>query len=326
VLCDEAVLQAGVHLLFHAMPAAVAFENDGWTISICTKSGLRELRANVLIDTTGDANAVSLAGFDLVRPEVVQPATLLMHCSGYDPQALDYNALQAASEKSIAAGELKTTDISWYDNGPEAFLRRHGDNANHLRAPQAETSEGKSAAETEARRAVLRMHRFFRKQPGLEHFRVDWICSEVGIRETVTIVGKATMTAHDYESGKNYADAICYAFYQIDEHLNDGKGINQRPLGRNVLPTIPRGAMLPAGSRFLIVAGRCIAGDRETNSAIRVECPCMAMGQAAGAMAALSARTGVDPEELPLENVCALLREHGAVVPGDIKSLAEPEN
>ena len=318
-LCDEAVLDAGVELLFHAMPAAASFADHTWTVTICAKSGLEETRANVLIDTTGDANVVSLAGFDLVCPEVVQPATLQMHCSGYDAQALDYDVLKTASERSIAAGEMKTTDISWGNSGPEGSLRRHGSSANHLRAPHAETSEGKSAAEVEARRAVLRMYRFFRKQLGLEDFRVDWICSEAGIRETVTIKGKKTMRVPEYESGKLYEDAICYAFYHIDEHRNDGGGINQRLLRRDVLPTIPRGAMLPLGSGFLIVAGRCIASDRETNSAVRVECPCMAMGQAAGAMAALSARTGVDPEELPMVDVHALLREHDAVVPGDIK-------
>ena len=108
------------------------------------------------------------------------------------------------------------------------------------------------------------------------------------------------------------------AFYQIDEHLHDGNGINQRPLAQGVLPTIPRAALLPADSRFLIAAGRCVSSEREANSALRVQCPCMAMGQAAGAMAALSARTGVDPEALPLEEVFALLREYGAIVPGDL--------
>jgi hypothetical protein len=108
--------------------------------------------------------------------------------------------------------------------------------------------------------------------------------------------------------------------------LNDGKGINWRPLKRNVLPTIPRGALLPVDSRFLIAAGRCVASEREANSALRVECPCMAMGQAAGAMAVLSAQTGVDPEELPLDNVYAVLREHGAVVPGDVTIPAEPSD
>ncbi|MFA7256723.1 MAG: FAD-dependent oxidoreductase [Kiritimatiellales bacterium] len=318
-LCDEAVLDAGVHLLFHAMLAKVTFKNGRWTVGICTKSGLKEVQAKILIDATGDANAVSLAGFDVVRSEVIQPASLQTRCSGYDKETLDYTALKAASERSIAAGELKTTDISWNDSGPERLLRAQGGSSNHVRAPQAETSEGKSAAEVEARRGVLRMYRFFRKQPGLENFQIDYICSEVGIRETVTIKGKKTMKVQDYESGKAYEDSVCYAFYQIDAHLDDGKGINKRQLRRNVLPTIPRGAMLPADSRSLIVAGRCIASDQETNSAVRVQCPCMAMGQAAGAMAAISARTGVDPEELALEDVYALLREHGAIMPGDIK-------
>ena len=325
-LCDEAVLDAGVELLYHAMPARASFADGTWTVTLCTKSGLEETQATVLVDATGDANVVSLAGFDLVHPEIVQPATLQMHCSGYDLHQLDFDALKAASEEAIAAGELKTTDISWHNDGPRRLLRGHGDNANHFRAPAADTSAGKSAAEVEARRAVLRMYRFFRKQPGLENFRIDWISSEAGIRETVTIKGKATVTVEDYEAGKAHDDAVCYAFYGIDEHLHDGKGINNRPLKPNVLPTIPRGALLPAGSRFLIVAGRCVASDREANSALRVECPCMAMGQAAGAMAALSARTGVDPEELPLDDTYALLREHGAVVPGDVAIPAEPSD
>ncbi len=318
-LCDEAVLAADVELLLHAMPAAAIFENAGWTLAICGKSGLQQTRAKVLIDTTGDANLVALAGLKLVDPPTVQPATLQMHCSGYDAQALDYAALKAATIKAIRDGEKKSTDISWYDKGPEGFLRSYGNNANHVWAAQASSSAGRSAVELEARRAALRAQRFFRKQPGLENFRLDWIGSEVGIRETVTIKGKKTMTVQEYEAGKLHDDALCYSFYPIDEHRNDGQGINLRPLRRNLLPSIPRGAMLPAGSRFLIVAGRCIASDREANSAIRVQCPCMAMGQAAGAMAALSAKTGIDPEELPLQDIYALLHEHGALVPGDVK-------
>lgn len=317
-LCDETVLGSGAELLLHAMPAALSWAGERWHVGLCTKTGVRQATAKVVVDATGDANAVALAGFEVVRPAVVQPATLQMHCSGYDAATLDYAALKAAAERAIAAGELKTTDIAWHNDGPEAFLRRHGNNANHLRAPRAETSEGRTAAEVEARQAVLRMYRFCRRQPGLEQFRVDWICAEAGIRETVTIRGKSSISVADYEAGRLFPDAVCYAFYPVDEHLNDGLGINYRHLKADVLPTIPRGALLPAGSRFLLVAGRCLASDREANSALRVECPCMAMGQAAGAMAALSARTGVDPEALPLADVHALLRQHGAIVPGDV--------
>lgn len=152
----------------------------------------------------------------------------------------------------------------------------------------------------------------------MENFRVDWICPETGIRETVTIRGKQTVTVTDYESGRMFSDAVCYAFYPVDEHLNDCAGINYRGLAKNVLPVIPRGALLPAGSRFLIAAGRCVSSDREANSGLRVECPCMAMGQAAGAMASLSAAAGTDPEELPLQEIYSLLRKHGAIIPGDV--------
>lgn len=323
-LADEAVLQAGCDILFHAMPAEASFTDDAWEVRLCLKTGLCAVQAKVLIDATGDANLVALAGHEVSRSDLVQPATLSFHCSGYDCEALDFGSLKAAADQAIAAGELVSTDISWRNNGPQGLLQGHGHNSNHLRAPDAHTSEGKSRAEIEGRRALLRMYRFFRKQPGLENFRIDWVCPEVGIRETVTIKGKTTITAADYESGRLFDDALCYAFYPIDEHLNDGMGINWRALKEGVLPTIPRGALLPLGSRFLIVAGRCLASDREANSALRVECPCMAMGQAAGAMAALSARTGIDPENLPINDVRCLLREYGAIVPENRSIGAEP--
>ncbi len=316
-VADEAVLAAGADLLFHAMPATVQFIEGEWAVQVCTKTGLQPFRAKVLIDATGDANVVALAGLELIRPDIVQPATLSFKCSGYDLDALDLNALKAAAEQAVDAGELVLTDFAWGDYGPGTLLRRHGHNANHVRAPHAHSSEGRSLAEVEGRKALLRLYRFMRRQPGLENFQIDWVCPEIGIRETVTIKGKQTITVADYEAGVPYDDAVCYAFYPIDEHLNDGKGCNWRKLKDGTLPTIPRGALLPADSQFMMVAGRCLASDREANSALRVECPCMGMGQAAGVMAALSVRTGVDPEELPIKDVHALLREHGAIVPGD---------
>lgn len=63
----------------------------------------------------------------------------------------------------------------------------------------------------------------------------------------------------------------------------------------------------------------CFASDCEANSALRVECPCMAMGQASGTMAALSDRTGVNPVNLSLDDVRGMLQEHGAIVPGSLR-------
>ncbi|MFC1462407.1 FAD-dependent oxidoreductase [Verrucomicrobiota bacterium] len=318
-VCDEAAVDAGVELLFHAMPAAVRRENGRWSVDVCTKSGIRTADAKVLIDTTGDANIVELAGLEVTRHETVQPATLVMKLGNYDLDKLDMDALNAASEKAIETGEIVSTDIGWRNNGPAQFLRGRGLNSNHFRVKSAETSEGRSQAEIEGRRSMLRMYKFLKAQPGLEDLYIEWVAPECGIRETVMIKGKTTMTGEDYIAGKLYDDAVCYSFYPVDIHLNDGEGIDFRPLAQNTLPTIPRGAMLPADSSCLLVAGRCIAGDRIAQSATRVEAPCMAMGQAAGAMAALSAKTGTDPADLPMDSIHALLGEHGAVIPGDVK-------
>lgn len=46
-----------------------------------------------------------------------------------------------------------------------------------------------------------------------------------------------------------------------------------------------------------------------------VQASCMAMGQAAGVMAALSAKRNTEPEQLPLSDVLSLLKKHGAIVP-----------
>jgi hypothetical protein len=51
------------------------------------------------------------------------------------------------------------------------------------------------------------------------------------------------------------------------------------------------------------------------NSGLRVQAPCMAMGQAAGATAALAVRKKTTPLEVPLNDIKELLIKNGAIVP-----------
>lgn len=318
-LCDEAVVSAGADLLFHTLPAGLqALPDDrGWRVTLCAKGGLSERSAKVVIDCTGDANAVALAGFPVNVVDEPQPATLACRAGGYDPAALDLEAINRAFDAEVGAGRLAYTDASWNAAAPNVgpWLRSHGANASHIRHANARDSEGRTALELEARRSLLRLFRFLRKQPGLENLAVDQVAPECGVRESVTIAGKRTVSAADYTSGRRWEDAVCYSFYPIDLHQASGRGLRREPLAEGIVPTVPRGALLPLGSRFLLAAGRCIASDRLANSALRVQATCMATGQAAGAMAALSASSGVDAEDLPLAAVHQLLRDHGAIVP-----------
>ena len=316
-LCEEALQAAGVRVLYHAMVAAVEQEDGGWRVTLCTKTGLHAVRARILADCTGDANLAALADCELRAPETTQPATFCCHAEGYDFAKLDVPAIERAAAAAIAEGRLQPTDAGWDKVRPRlgGWLRSRGYNANHIHGHQARTSEGKSALETEGRAALLRLFRFLRTQPGLERLRIEAVAAECGVRETATIVGRDTVTARDYASGRRWPDPVCHAFYPIDLHTSDGGGLDCRQLAPGVVPSVPRGALLPEGVDNLVVAGRCLSSDRLANSALRVQATAMATGQAAGALAALACRGGSTPADVPAADLRALLEANGAIVP-----------
>jgi hypothetical protein len=312
-LADEMVVGAGVEPLFHSMPVGARFADPGWMVSLATKTGVRDVAAKVIIDCTGDANLVTLAGLDVERNDELQPGTLVFRLAGYEVEQLNVPAIQAAFEQAVRQGELATSDTGWNKGDISHLLRWRGGNCIHVTGIDGRTSEGRTQAEVAGRKILLRLFRFLRRQPGLEKLTVSFCAAETGIRETVTIKGRKKITAADYESGKVWEDAVCYSFYPVDVHTE--KGLVYRPLKEGVVATIPFGAFVPERGRNILAAGRCIAGDKEANSAYRVQSSCMAMGQAAGAAAALAVQHGVDVADVSLADLRSLLRQHGAMVP-----------
>lgn len=315
-LCDEAVLDAGVVPLLHAMPAAVEKNERGWKFAFVSKSGLRTIECGILVDCTGDADVVALAGGKRIVPAEVQPGTLVCRAAGYDLAQLDMKMLNQRFREAAARGELLATDACWNAQAPDLqWVRQFGGNSGHIRGTGAHDGEGRTRMEIEARRALLRLTRFLRRQPGLEKLRVEWLSGECGVRETATIEGESAVTLSDYVSGKVWEDAVCFSFYPIDLHLYSKNGLDYRKLPEGVVPTIPRSALIPRGFDSLLAAGRCVASDRLANSALRVQATCMATGQAAGAIAALAAKNRTPVGAVPLDQLRRLLREHGALVP-----------
>ncbi|MBT3193296.1 MAG: FAD-dependent oxidoreductase [Verrucomicrobia bacterium] len=136
---------------------------------------------------------------------------------------------------------------------------------------------------------------------------------EASFRESYRIQGETVITVDDYTSGRVFDDALCYAFYPVDLHTKNG--VRPKPLSRGTVPTIPLSALVPTGSRDIMVAGRCVSSDRLANSGLRVQASCMAMGQAAGATAALAVQTESTPLNVPLKAIRDMLSKHDAIVP-----------
>ena len=137
--------------------------------------------------------------------------------------------------------------------------------------------------------------------------------AETAVRETYRIVGEAQISYQDYISGRIFDDAVSYSFYPID--LHDRDGVRPQPLAEGIVATVPLRALIPKGSKNLLVAGRSVSSDRLANSALRVQASSMAMGQAAGAAAALSASQEATPSQIQIAELRELLLQHQAIVP-----------
>lgn len=312
-LLDEEFAKAGVDVLYHCMPLEVRELSSHVEIRLAAKEGALKADCSVAIDATGDADLVGMAGFKLISGAERQPATPIIRLGGYRIEDVDLDAVEAACKAEVAAGRMSHLDTT--SRSMAWLLRGYGENCIHVPSPDASSSRGKSELEMRGRAAVLRVYRFLKRFKGLENLRIDYMAPQCGVRETSVIDGELTISVEDYTTGRRWEDSLCNAFYPIDLHVEEDGGLKGWPLERGVVPTVPARALVPKGSKRMLAAGRCVSSDRLANSALRVQASCMAMGQVAGALAALSAKRRLAPLNLDLAEVKALLLAHGAILP-----------
>lgn len=298
-IIEDMCISAGVTLLYHTMVADVSETEEGVKILLTKKEGQEEIFAKSLVDATGDASCIQMAGYPIEYSNDLQPATLINDLSGYDFEKIDKEDF----DKKLKTAYENNTVTKEDSQGNSLFEQlKHHRISMHLNITSPETSSGKTEIEIQARKQLFRIISFLKTVKGLENLFVSSFGYECGIRESVRIIGEETVLKEDYISGKKYENAICYAFYPIDLHVPEG--IKQVFLEENVIPTVPLGALIPKNSKHLFVAGRCISSDREANSALRVQATAMAAGQAAGVMAFCDKK-----------DVLTKLKELGAIVP-----------
>ena len=298
-MCEE----AGVQLICNAMISAVKEHDENLEIAITEKTGMSLIMAKKAIDATGDANLVQIAGYEIEKSEIQQPATLQNHISGYCLKNVSEEEVRTKFDKEKFPEYLTADKILSYININKIDM--------HIPCSNADTSDGKTMLEKQAYSDMLRVYTFLRKIKGLENLEIDYIAAETGVRETNRIVGEKVITAEDYIKGILYEDSVCYAFYPIDLHTMDG--IQKKYHPEKVVGKIPYGALVPKNSKNILCAGRCISSDTYANSAVRVEAVCMATGQAAGCAAALAAQTNRSVREVPYDRLCKALKTIGAI-------------
>ncbi|NQV31608.1 MAG: FAD-dependent oxidoreductase, partial [Phycisphaeraceae bacterium] len=276
ILAEEKCESAGVQIAYYEFPQAITRTAEGWQVECVGFGTQRRVLCKQVIDCTGGASVVGMLNLPRLRGDQTQPGAILFK-------------LDRANSPGRA-------------NGPGSGLL----DSLYIHGADSTNSRTVTAANLTGRKAVLAKVRKEKKR--LMHLQ-----PEPGFRESYRIVGETMITVDDYTSGRRFDDAICNAFYPVDLHTKDG--VKPKPLKPGTVPTIPLSALIPKGSRNVIVAGRSVSSDRLANSGLRVQASCMAMGQAAGAAAALAAQNNTTPLAVSIRDIRDLLRTHGAIIP-----------
>jgi hypothetical protein len=340
VVCDKLVAEAGVRPLLHAVAIDVIRDGDALTgVILHSKSGRGAILAKRVVDASGDADVAHYAGapYRLTPREDMLPVTVMFSVSGVDKKRfLDYVAenpskykdwgknwdiqkggsedelfspyLEKPFDQARAAGVIppgmKSIGGTWStitDSGEATYL-----NMIHLTGYDGTDVFDLTKAEIDGRaqalQAITALNHY---APGFEKAKLRTYGMTVGVRDTRKIEGRYNLTEHDVRNQARFEDSI-----GIFPEFIDGYGVL-------VLPTtgryfqIPYGTLVPQKVENLLVAGRCIAGDKISHASVRSMMCCTVTGQGAGVAAAVSLKDAVPVRDVSIARLQAELRRQG---------------
>ncbi len=342
LVADELLAESGVGILYHTWAAAPILEDGRVSGAFVENVGGRSaVRARVTVDCTGNGDMLARSGVAWEKARALQPMTAAFRLGGVrptgavdheapvcipigpeptllqDPLASRYasrrldvehdrEAMKAARER----GEIPPYGGPWFGGLEKDIVWVNGTRIYGDASDPADLSR----AEIEGRRAVAALAGYFRRSfPGFERARLLQSGSHIGVRETRRMIGEYVLTGDDVRAGRPFADSIAVGCWPIDVHPSEGEvGVHAMYVP---LPyRIPYRCLLPREVDGLLAAGRCISVDRQALGTARVGATCAAIGQAAGAAAALTARRGVEPRAVDPAEVRELLASQGALV------------
>ena len=295
LVLDDMVSEAGVEPLLHAQLLGVDCEGrQVASVRMLTKSGVMAVKPRVLIDASGDLDALRQAGcrfLPLAQGESLQPATMMFRFGPMDFDRFDSTPkedIRALAQRGFDSGALARAALHASRNpfSQDAWFnisRLSVDATDAMALGQAEIL-GRKQAWLAA--AYLQAH-----VPGCEAGRLQAFATQVGIRETRRAEGEHILTAQDLMAPVAFDDAIAAGAYPIDIHPAQGGDLVYKAMDDDHAYQIPYRSLVPTQLDNAYVVGRGISADHEALAAIRVMTISMAVGQAAGLAAAMACQS-----------------------------------
>lgn len=300
-------------------------------VYVLTQQGIALMRGRIVIDATGDGYVSAMAGAQVMMGRdgdgLVQPSSIMYTIDGVDPDCTlvcnheehdttfpDGREYLALCHQAARDGRLPScvSIVRLYATGVPGERLVNATQANGV----CVLSDGDAEqAEILLRRQIRQVNHFLRTEvPGFAGIRVRTSASTLGVRESRRIAGRYQLCAQDLLTGRRFEDAVVHnANFPIDIHNPSGGGQSETEgCPYKAQPyDIPMRALQPSGVEGLVLCGRCISGSHRAHASYRVMNIAMAIGQAAGTMAAVSVLGNIPVSELKADAVQAKLREQG---------------
>ena len=281
-----------------------------------SKSGREVILADAIIDASGDGDIAAKAGVPFIKGREedgkMQPATLMFKVAGVDTDRAVFpgsfettvdtskGELQALARKILPApaGHVllyRTTLPGVVTCNMTNCIDIDGTNTDDL-----------TKATIICRKQIPEIVKFLREYaPGYENCYVISSASLIGIRETRHFEGEYTITEEDICTARVFDDYVVKdAYFNFDVHNITGAGLDktgvQHKFKQKKGYTIPYRCLLPKSIDGLLLCGRNISGTHMAHSNFRAMPICAAIGEAAGAAAAIAVN-----KNIPVRNVTA---------------------
>ena len=327
LLLDKMMKEAGVEILFYSLfSQAIMDGNSVIGAVIQNKSGRQAILAQHAIDCTGDGDVAASAGCAFWQGRdsdgLSQPVTLMFNMGNVDWPTVkkwwtDWDMKpvwkKAQDDGIMEPFQEKIMGLIHTPSQPDIV----GINMTHITHIDTTNGFDLSNATIEGRRQSHHLASVFNKVvPGMENARLISTAPAIGTRESRRIKGDIVLTEKDLQDHREWEDVICYGSFFIDIHNPSGPGMSEE----HYYPAIgfryqiPYRTMLPVDVDNLLVAGRCISTTHVALGSTRVMLTCMALGEAAGAAAALAGRAAMTVRLLPVGILQTQLKIQGVII------------
>ncbi|MCG8571686.1 MAG: FAD-dependent oxidoreductase [Spirochaetes bacterium] len=314
-IAEQALLKAKAIIHYGEFVGEVKSVGDQWEVKSFSRGIIRTTIAREIIDASGDADGARAIGLEVEKAPKRQPGTLEYRIEDIDMQQVWQGEVQALYEDAMKKGRLQKGDWAYFDTYPFLWLlQMGGHNSTHIYGCDTSDADGQTDANIRGREAMLRMYQFIKEEiPGAERAVLKTMYAKALSREGYRVIGEHRITTEEFMNATAYPDQVCHAFNYIDLHNEDTGCDEIFHQSEKMIPKIPFRSLIPKDSSRILVIGRIISSDRKSLAGLRAQCTCMAMGQVAGAAAALGIKRKISSREVPAKDIVQLTVDHGAV-------------